>query len=234
MRRLLIALALLTVASRGHAASLTPTEAAQHVGERITLEGDVAAARVEGDTCVLEFAGTDPALFRAVLLIPMISSLPARPDRLYDGHRVRIDGTVRRFRGRVEMVLQSPGQIEVVDHAGAPVETTTTSTTTTTHPPRAHTPPAPVAPPPTLPPLPPSPPAPVAPTTTTLPTPRIDPCPGATQRWRDARDAVRTAMRTLDDCLSGTRPNCRREAAALAPALSSLEWSEQAVSEACP
>ena len=216
------------------AGTLAPTDAAAHVGEYVAIVGDVATARIEGDLFLLDFAGVDPAVFRAVLVVPMISGLPTHPDRVYNGRRVQISGPIRRFRGRTEMVLQSPGQIEIVDLAGAPDEepttTSTTTTSTTARPGAAPTVPTPTLAPATLPPLPP----PVLPTPAAPLAPRVDPCPGAQAHWRDARDAVRRAMRTLDDCLSGDRHQCRREAAALAPALSTLEWSEQGLADACP
>src|SRR5881296_1749416 len=93
-------------------------EAGRHVGEVVTVEGMVAAAHGTGDTCVLEFAPDDPHALRVILVLPMFSSLPPKPERLYAAKRVRVSGVVRRFAGRLEMVLRSPAQIEVVDVAG--------------------------------------------------------------------------------------------------------------------
>ncbi len=91
-------------------------DAGEHVGDIVTVEGDVTA-RLEGGSCVLEFARDDPSGFRVVLLIPLISDLPRRPERLYDGKRIRATGNIRRFLGRTEMVLRTPEAIEVVDVA---------------------------------------------------------------------------------------------------------------------
>src|SRR5207247_825163 len=62
-------------------------EAGRHVGEVVTIEGMVAAAHGTGDTCVLEFAPDDPHALRVILLVPLFSSLPAKPDRLYAQNR---------------------------------------------------------------------------------------------------------------------------------------------------
>ncbi len=107
-------------------------------------------------------------------------------------------------------------------------------------PPAAATPPAPaVAPAPTL-----APPATVPPTPTTPPeqpaakpllTERIAEqlCERAHARWRDAAARVREASATLARCLDQETYHCRDAAAALAPALTDLEWAEQQVEDRC-
>ena len=114
------------------------------VGAQVTVEGDVVAARTQSDSCVLEFAADDPTSFRVVLLIPAITSLPRQPERLYLGKRVRATGLIRSFKGRLEMVLRSPGQIEVVDVAG-PDRTAEAPSTTVPAPPPVTAPSAPSA-----------------------------------------------------------------------------------------
>ncbi|HLK09810.1 MAG TPA: hypothetical protein VKW76_00345 [Candidatus Binatia bacterium] len=220
-RRALLALALALGPGLVRAAAATPTvpwrEAGAHVGEFVTVEGDVATARLTGEGLVLEFAADDPRAFRAVLLIPMITDLPRRPERLYLGRRVRVSGLVRRFQGRPEMVLHSPGQIEVIDVGGA----------------------SPAAAPP------PAGPAAAAPEPPAAPPPRglieavapqlaLDPCPRAQARWREAAQAADERAAALRRCVAAGTYRCREASAALAPALSALEWAEQQVDDACP
>ena len=133
-------------------------DADAYVGSAVTVEGDVAAARTEPIGLVLELAPIGPKSVRAVLVPSLISSLPRSPERIYEGKRVRITGILQRFKGRPELILESPSQIEIVEFAGAPQATTTTiappvrATTTTIRP----------APPTALPIAPPSAPAPSA------------------------------------------------------------------------
>jgi len=94
--------------------------AGSHVGERVSIEGDVAAAHVAQNTCVLEFSPDDDRALRVRLLLPVVSSLPPHPERLYIGKRVVVTGTVRRFLGKLEMVVNSPSAIEVMGVAGGP------------------------------------------------------------------------------------------------------------------
>ena len=189
-------------------------EAERHMGEIVTVDGVVAAAHSTGDTCVLEFAPDDPHALRVILVLPMLSSLPSKPERLYAGKRVRASGVVRRFAGRPEMVLRSPAQIEVIDVAGP------------------SSPPAAAA-------APPEPPA------AEKPPRRLGqaiarqlsaaaPCERARAKWREAADNAGELSTALGRCLEGGGYRCRRESAALAPALTALEWAEQQVDAACP
>ena len=215
----LVAVATAAVALTGVARGVPPPivswqDASRYVGEVVTVEGDVAEARTTADTCALEFALDDPRAFRAVLLLPLLTSLPQHPDQLYRGKRVRVSGRIARFQGRPEMVLRAPGQIEVVDVSGAP-------------------PAAATAPPPT-------------PLAEDAPSPprglakdvqqrlaHAGGCEQARARWREAGTAARERANTLSRCIEGTGYHCRPESAALAPALSELEWAEQQVEASC-
>ncbi len=253
----------------GRAADAIPWRAARaHVGDVVTVEGDVVRARLEAGTCVLEFAPDDPTAFRVVLLIPLMSDLPREPQRLYEGKRIRASGRVRSWRGRPEMILRGPDAIEVVGVGASPEPGAPAAATPTTSPrapaptapprplpapPPAPAPTAPAAPPPTtLPPAAAVPPtvAPAPPPPTTIPPPaapaprsedeplrlpaRVDPCEAARARWRAAAATAETRAAALTACLRAGDYRCRAAGAALAPALSELEWSEQQIEAACP
>src|SRR5207237_7880370 len=66
----------------------------------------------------LAFPADSARALRVDRIVPMFTSLPSKPERLYAGKRVRVSGLVRRFAGRPEMVLRSSSQIEVVDVSG--------------------------------------------------------------------------------------------------------------------
>lgn len=233
MRRALGAVGLalsLTVLPALHASTSIPwNDAAGHVGQQVTVEGDVASARVQGPTLIIEFAPNDAQAFRVVLLIPLITDLPRQPEKLYLGKRIRASGTVRRFAGRPEMILRTPDAIEVIDLAGSGSAVASTPS------------PAPSGAPATVPApsLPATPPA-----AATAPPPVADDdaprwplgdrCASAKERWREVSDTARERTVALTRCLEGDSFRCRPVAAALAPALTDLEWAEQQVEAACP
>ena len=93
----LVTVAAVAVALAGVARGVPPPtvswqDASHYVGEIVTVEGDVAEARTTGNTCVLEFAPDDPRAFRAILLLPLLTSLPQHPEQLYRGRRVKVSG----------------------------------------------------------------------------------------------------------------------------------------------
>jgi hypothetical protein len=157
--RLLPAIAAV-LACVGAAAALPPPtvdwrDATNHVGEVVTVEGSVAAAHSTPEACILEFAPDDPTAFRAVLMIPILTRLPAHPERLYEGRHVRISGRVQQFKGRPEMVLRSSGQIEVLDEEVSPPPPAPTPPPASPAVPTRPAPPAGAAPTPVPPPPPP-------------------------------------------------------------------------------
>src|SRR5262249_36241596 len=88
-----LVLAAIGLVARGE--TVIPWQAAgSYVGDVVTVEGDVARAHLEADTCVLEFSPGDDRAFRVVLLIPLITDLPRQPQRLYESKRVRATGMV--------------------------------------------------------------------------------------------------------------------------------------------
>src|SRR3989442_3145307 len=205
------ALALVSLVARAAAAAradappvISWQEAGGHVGEVVTVEGEVATASAVGDTWVLEFAHDDPRAFRVVVLLPLLETAPRQPERLYQGRRVRATGRVQRFQGRAEMVLRGAAQIEIVETGGAP--------------PAASAPPPPAAPA-----VPAARPAPSA----------AAPCERARERWRAAAVEASERIATLNRCLDAVRYRCRAESAALTPALETLETLEHEVDINC-
>ena len=208
MKRALALLSLVALAAAAAHAAAPPVvswrEAGGHVGEVVTVEGEVATASTVGDTWVLEFARDDPCAFRVVVLLPLLETAPRQPERLYQGRRVRATGRVQRFQGRAEMVLRGAGQIEVVETGG-------------------EAPPATSAPPPPAAPALPAKPAPSA----------AAPCERARERWRAAAGEASEQLAALGRCLDAVRYRCRAESATLTSALVTLDALEHEIDINC-
>jgi len=191
MRCAALALVLLALTRPASAAVVDVRDAADYVGSAVTIEGDVADVKSESMGIVLELAPGGPTSVRAVLVEALISSLPRSPEKVYGGKRVRVTGILQKFKGRLELILESPSQVEIVDVAGAPPVTTTTITPTAS-PTTTITRPAPVTTPTTLPTPPPAaaPPSEPAPAPITTPPPPPPPAPAAPTPPAPAPQAV--------------------------------------------
>jgi hypothetical protein len=112
------ALALLLLLSRvGIAAaldtSIAPGVAGLFVDEEKVVEGPVTAAERDGTTVRLRL-GNAPQSLTVSLIIGLFSNFPPEPERYYLGKSVRVVGTIRDFRGALEIVLHDPAHIEVI------------------------------------------------------------------------------------------------------------------------
>jgi len=252
---LLLVLAATAVATAAPPPVVDWRDAGTRVGDVVTVEGEVVNAYATGDTQVLEFSD-DAHTFRVVILVPLFSTVPRDPERVYRGHRIRASGRVQRFGGRPEIIVRGMEQIEIVDveHAERPPPPPpaprAAPSAPSTEPPAARpapsAPAAPPAPPPSVappeaaaPPAPPTPPPPPAPPPTTAPVEtqrpiaETAPCERARARWRDAAADVSDRMAALGRCLEALRYRCTAERAALTPALAALDAVEREVDAAC-
>ena len=192
-------------------------EAGDHTGSLVTVEGHVARAETRESACILRFDPDDERALRVLLLIPLVTNLPPAPHRLYEHRRIRATGRIRRFGGRLEMVLQSPDQLEVLGLTPEAGEATPGPVAEEHTPPAAAPPtPAPVRPPPAL------------------PSPVEVACAHARDAWQQAHAEARRAVADLDTCLAAGALRCAPLGDRLGPALTELDWAEQRLQATCP
>ena len=242
MRPLHLAITFVVVSSLcARAAPVVPwQDAGSHTSGRVTIEGHVATAATADRRCVLTFDPADPEALRIILLVPLITDLPAAPDRLYSGRRIRATGRVHRFGGHLEMIVRSPDQIEVLGMTAeepAPALAVEEAPSTAAPAPAGPIPPPkPAAPSPAAPVPPPVAPAPSAPepVADTPPSREQLACQRTTDALRHVRADARRLTTELHECLASRRPRCAAIGDRLGPALTELERSEQQRESICP
>lgn len=111
----ILVLGLLVVSSRSDAASLTPVQAKNHIGETATVCGVLAsatfAARTKGQPTFLNLDQPYPShIFTAVI---WGSERPkfGQPEVMYKGKRICVTGTIKAFRGSPEIVVHALDQL---------------------------------------------------------------------------------------------------------------------------
>ncbi len=98
------------------------TDAAAHVGRPATVCGRVASTRylpeLRGRPTFLNFDRPHPDQTFTVVIWGSDRAAFDRPERRYADRRVCVEGWIRSYRGKPEMVVAHPSQVEVVDSGG--------------------------------------------------------------------------------------------------------------------
>lgn len=107
-----VGLALVLVAS-AQAETITPHQAAQFIGHPVTVEGVVSQVSTSrGGTIFINFGGRYPNhVFYGVIFRNSASRFPELHS--LEGRAVAISGKVKLHKGKPQIVLSSPSQIEL-------------------------------------------------------------------------------------------------------------------------
>jgi len=89
-------------------------EAAKHYGEYASVEGTIVLTHNSGKACFLNFHPDYKRYFTAVIFASAFPSFPPNPEKYYYGKRVRVSGYIKDYKGKPEIILENPGQIEVL------------------------------------------------------------------------------------------------------------------------
>lgn len=114
------------VAPTAAASEILPPEAARdHIGQSVTIEGEVTGIRFLEDSdrkpVFLNFGEPFPKhTFTVVIFGKDRGKFAEPPEKQFEGKRVRVRGTIERYRGKPQIVVEDPAQIEIVPPPDAP------------------------------------------------------------------------------------------------------------------
>ncbi len=102
-------------------------EAASHVGESATVCGTVSSAaylgRTSGTPTFLNLGRPYPdQLFTVVIWGTTRGLFEDEPEALFDGRRICVTGTIVEYKGKPQIVVDDPSQIEIADAPSLPLE----------------------------------------------------------------------------------------------------------------
>jgi len=115
MLRVLLAVAVLLAGPQGGSKPIAPEQAAQHVGEAVTVQGRVTGVTVsqKSHTTFITFGPAYPGqTFTAVIFESAQERFPNVKAVL--GKTVLVHGTVRLYKQKPEIILDSAEQLNVV------------------------------------------------------------------------------------------------------------------------
>ncbi len=102
----------LLMGTHAYAETVSPQDASQYTGSSVTVEGVVSQVSRSGGTTFINFGGRFPNhAFYAVILKSNSGSFSGVQS--LEGRNVAISGQVEFYKGKPQIVLRSPDQIEL-------------------------------------------------------------------------------------------------------------------------
>ena len=90
-------------------------DAALYYGKVKTVEGKIVASNNTGKVCFLNFLKNWKKYFTAVIFASDFGEFPARPEEYYLNRNVLVRGLIKEYKGKPEIILKGPEQIEIID-----------------------------------------------------------------------------------------------------------------------
>lgn len=115
---LFIVVFLLTISFSAHSqVAITPEEAQQHIGQNQTVCGTVASAHYargsRGQPTFLNLDRPYPnQIFTVLIWGDKRSLFNEPPEKYFSGKRICVTGTIKSYRGKPEIIVNSPSQVK--------------------------------------------------------------------------------------------------------------------------
>jgi micrococcal nuclease len=90
-------------------------DAADYVGQVRTVEGEIIATYNSGKACFLNFHPDYQNHFTAVIFSSNYDKFPPEPEEYYLHRTVWIRGLIKDYKGKPEIIIENPGQIQIVE-----------------------------------------------------------------------------------------------------------------------
>ena len=88
--------------------------AEQFIGKRVTVHGKIVRSFNSGKACFLNFHRNFTRYMGLTIFNNAFRKFPFQPEKFYLNKTVRVRGQIKMYKGRPEIVLENPKQIEVV------------------------------------------------------------------------------------------------------------------------
>ncbi|MBA7552384.1 hypothetical protein ES705_44945 [subsurface metagenome] len=90
-------------------------DAAKYYGQTKIVEGKIVVSNNTGKVCFLNFHKNWRKYFTALIFASDFNRFPSNPEDYYLNRKVRVKGLIKEYKGKPEIILKSPSQIEIID-----------------------------------------------------------------------------------------------------------------------
>jgi len=89
-------------------------DAAKYVDSYVVTEGEIVSSYNNGTVCYLNFDKDYKNWLTLVIFSTKFSRFPDSPEKFYKGKKVRVEGRIKEYKGRVEIILGGKESITVM------------------------------------------------------------------------------------------------------------------------
>jgi endonuclease YncB( thermonuclease family) len=90
--------------------------AGNYIGKVMSVEGKITRTHNSGKACFLNFHNNWTRYFSLAIFANVFHRFPEKPETFYLNKFVRATGRIKKYRGRPEIILNRPDQIEIIDN----------------------------------------------------------------------------------------------------------------------
>lgn len=90
-------------------------DASQYMGKEITISGEIIQTRDIGNLTFLNFSKDFNTSLTLVIFKANYEKFPDAPEKIFKGHTIKAQGKISEFKGKTQMVIDNPEQIEILD-----------------------------------------------------------------------------------------------------------------------
>ncbi|MBT3259439.1 MAG: hypothetical protein HN366_23740 [Deltaproteobacteria bacterium] len=88
--------------------------AGKFIGKRVTVQGTIVRGYNSGKACFLNFHRNFTRYMSLTIFENALGKFPFQPEKYYLNKTVRVRGKIKMYKGRPEIIVESPRQIEVI------------------------------------------------------------------------------------------------------------------------
>ena len=89
--------------------------AAEYLGRYVETDGVIVSSYNSGKVCYLNFDKNYKETLALIIFASNLNRFPEKPEKFYLGKKVRVEGRIKDYKGRLEIVLGSKEQIKIIE-----------------------------------------------------------------------------------------------------------------------
>jgi DNA/RNA endonuclease YhcR with UshA esterase domain len=90
-------------------------DANKHIGEYVETEGEIVSSYNNGRVCFLNFHKDYKGYLTLVIFASDFKKFPEKPEKYYLGKRIKVEGRIKEYQDRPEIILKTTDQILILD-----------------------------------------------------------------------------------------------------------------------